>query len=68
MAKHKLEKYEFALTQDRVETLMEDCGFRSMKQLFNRALDIMDWIKKKKKEGCRVGCIDLDGNFTELQI
>lgn len=64
-------KFQMGLTeaqQNDLELLMEDCGCRSLKSLFNTAFSVLNWIIQTRKKGCKVGFMNRKGNFVELDI
>ncbi len=52
-----------------MESLMQECGIRTKKDLINNAYTIFKWAVKKRKEGCEIAAVDsVNNRFIELDM
>jgi hypothetical protein len=61
--KKKIEnaRVQFELPENKIkelETLMEEAGIRTKKDLFNNALSLLEWAIKERREGRIIASID----------
>lgn len=67
-----LVRIQIEVDEDRLkdmESLMQECGIRTKKDLINNAYTLFKWAVKKRKEGCEIVAVDNTNNrLVELDM